>query len=339
MSMSVGMKTFSGYEALFFVLVLIIAMAVPIGADAEGKPLMTQYYETPTLYNPAAAGSGDLIRIRLGGRLQWTGTEDYPKSFMATADMPLTIAGKSFGIGVNAMNLSEGMSRSLTVNLQAGYGFNIGRGKMSAAVNLGYGRERYKGAPDYEEEASESLPTQQAVKLKGNLVDLGAGLFYSMPNFWVGVSGMHLNAPKATLGEIAVTGGDNPADGTETVEVRLRRTAYLMTGGNIPLGSTLLEVMPSMIVRTDFDRIRGELTGRLRYKKLISVGVGYRLKDAVSATVAAEYKGLFIGYSYDYPTSSLSRCSNGSHELVVGYSFKLDMVPKRKNRYKSIRIM
>ena len=57
------------------------------------------------------------------------------------------------------------------------------------------------------------------------------------------------------------------------------------------------------------------------------------------AMIGAEYKGFFIGYSYDYPTSAISKASSGSHEIFAGYSLKLNMSEKNKNKHKSIRIM
>ena len=57
------------------------------------------------------------------------------------------------------------------------------------------------------------------------------------------------------------------------------------------------------------------------------------------ATIAAEVKNFYIGYSYDYATSAIRSASSGSHELFVGYSLKLDMSDKNRNRHKSVRIM
>ena len=94
-----------------------------------------------------------------------------------------------------------------------------------------------------------------------------------------------------------------------------------------------------MLVKSDFDTTRAEITGRVRYKKFITAGVGYRYDDAVVAMIGAEYKGFFIGYSYDYPTSAISKASSGSHEIFAGYSLKLNMSEKNKNKHKSIRIM
>ena len=50
-------------------------------------------------------------------------------------------------------------------------------------------------------------------------------------------------------------------------EFQARRTLYLMTGGNIPISSTLFELMPSAMMATDFRFTRLSLTARLRWKK------------------------------------------------------------------------
>lgn len=112
-----------------------------------------------------------------------------------------------------------------------------------------------------------------------------------------------------------------------------------MAGSNIPIKNTLFEVMPSVLVRSDFTFTRFELTGRVRYKKFLTAGIGYRHDDAVSAILGAEFKGFYIGYSYDYPITAISKASHGSHELVLGYSVKLNLSGKNNNKHKSIRIM
>lgn len=78
---------------------------------------------------------------------------------------------------------------------------------------------------------------------------------------------------------------------------------------------------------------------RATYNKFISFGVGYRYKEAISAMVGAEFKNFFIGYAYDYPMSSISKASSGSHEVVLGYMIKLNFGEKNKNKHRSIRIM
>lgn len=330
------------YPVWVVAIIVTLLGIVPAMARDRDEMLLTQYYEIPSLYNPAAIGITDMIRLRATGRFQDVGVDEYPKSVMFSADMPLNIAGKKLGLGVTASQITGGALRSLSVNLLAGYKFGFAGGELTAGLQLGYGKERFKGSipesMEGKEDVTETAPEEMPmVNLKENVFDLGAGLFFTRPRFWGGVSVAHLNSPVITFGGDDLI--DNTDKNSDKLEVRLNRTAYLMGDGNIPLGNSLLEMMPSVMVKSDFNKIRGAIDGRLRYRRLVSAGLGYRFKDAVVATLAVEYKGFFLGYSFDYPVSSGTDKSHGSHEIVAGYGFKLNFSPKHKNKYKSIRIM
>ena len=71
---------------------------------------------------------------------------------------------------------------------------------------------------------------------------------------------------------------------------------------------------------------------------LLYYGVG-SFEFAISAMLAVEIKNFFVGYSYDYAISDISKVSNGSHEIFAGYKLKLNLGDKNKNKHKSIRIM
>ncbi len=94
-----------------------------------------------------------------------------------------------------------------------------------------------------------------------------------------------------------------------------------------------------MLVKSDFAFTTAEINARVRYNKFLTFGVGYRWNDAVIATIAAEYKNFFIGYSYDYATTAIAKASSGSHEVFAGYSLKLNLGDKNRNKHKSIRYM
>ncbi len=94
-----------------------------------------------------------------------------------------------------------------------------------------------------------------------------------------------------------------------------------------------------MLVRSDFSYTGGIVTARARYRKMFSFGIGYRWDDAIVATVAVEFKNFFLGYSYDYTTSAIRQASSGSHEILAGYSLKLDLGDKNTHRQKSVRFM
>lgn len=339
-------------SALLRTIALVAATVLSVAElRAQTDAQLSQYYEVRSYYNPAAIGLTDNINIRAGSRLQWIGIDNAPKTFLASADMPVKIFNKRIGLGLTANSSSEGLFRNLSVNLQAGYKFRLFKGTMTAAVQLGFANEVFRGSDvfipdgdDFHEDGDDAIPRTD---VSGNAFDVGAGVFWSHPRVWVGISGTHLTSPTITFsddtqGGAGSTVGGGSAEGGDSqkrYEFQLRRTLYFMAGGNIPIKNTLFEVMPSLMVKSDFTFTRAELNGRVRWKKLFTFGVGYRYDDAVIATLAAEYKGFFIGYSYDYPLSAISKASSGSHEIIAGYSLKLNLSEKNKNKHKSIRIM
>ena len=321
---------------------LIVQGLVAIEVAAQTDQQYTQYYEVPSLYNPAAIGNVDGIRIRAGGRLQWVGIDNAPTGFVATGDMPVKIGKKRIGVGLVAMQESAGLFRNMTVGVQGAYKQKLFKGELSAAIQIGFANEVFKGSKvdlpdddDYHEGQDEAIPTTD---ISGNALDLAVGVTYTHRWFWAGVSCTHLNSPTITFQDDSRTASSTTSN-TKNYEFQLRRTLYFMAGSNIPIKNTLFEVMPSMLVKSDFTFTRVEVNGRLRYKKFLTAGLGYRYDDAVSAMLGAEFKGFYIAYSYDYPLSAIAKASSGSHELLLGYTVKLNMSGKNNNKHKSIRIM
>lgn len=323
----------------------ILILLASFSGYTQTDPLFTQYYELPSYYNPASIGNTDNIRIRAGSRLQWLGIEGAPLTFMGVADMPVKLGTKRAGVGVMLQQESIGLYRNLNANVQAGYKFKAFKGVFTAAVSVGLVDRTFKGSEvylpdddDFHESFDDAIPTTD---VHGTALDLGVGLEYVHPKFWAGVSYTHLNSPTVTF----TTDGGGSDAGASTGESELNyefqspATLYFIAGSNIPIKNTLFEVIPSVMVASDFTFTTGQVTGRVRYNKFLSAGVGYRYNDAVSLVLAAEIKGFYIGYSYDYPVSKVSLASSGSHELFAGYSLKLNLGDKNKNKHKSIRIM
>lgn len=337
-------------QTTIYILVLLSALLAGsrFTAIAQTDQQFTQYFEVPSVYNPAAIGNLDRIRIRAGGRLQWVGIDNAPKNFLLTGDMPLKLFGKRFGVGLVAQQESAGLFRNLSVSAQVAYKQKLFKGELTAALQIGFANEVFKGSEvfipdddDYHDSKDEAIPETD---VSGNALDLGAGVYYLHKWFWAGVSCTHLNSPTITFsddnGSLSGSGSTgSTGESAKNYEFQLRRTLYFMAGSNIPIKNTLFEVMPSVLVRSDFTFTRFELTGRVRYKKFLTAGIGYRHDDAVSAILGAEFKGFYIGYSYDYPITAISKASHGSHELVLGYSVKLNLSGKNNNKHKSIRIM
>ncbi len=314
---------------------LLLALLLPGRMEAQVDAQFTQYFEVPSYYNAAAIGTSDFIRLRGGSRLQWVGIPKAPKTFLITGDMPLKILGKRLGVGLVMQQESMGLYKNMTIGAQAAYKLKLFKGELGIGLQLGFIDESFKGSEvvlpdgdDYHQGTDEGIPTND---VHGTSFDLGLGVWYTHRYFWAGLSATHVNEPSITMS----TDGN---DGKE-YEFKAGRVVYFMAGGNIPIKNTLFEIQPSLLVKSDFTFTTGEVTARVRYNKFITAGLGYRINDAVSLMLGAEFKNFYLGYSYDYATSAISKASNGSHEIWAGYRLKLDLGEKNKHKHKSIRIM
>ena len=309
-----------------------------IKAKAQDELMLTQHWAIPTFYNPANTGNTDFLRIRGAARLQWLGIENAPKSFVGAADTPFKIGSKRIGVGATAMHESLGLFSNLNIALQVSYKFRIGKGFLSVGVQPAYFNSKFKGSEvilpdndDYHQGSDTSIPTQD---LSGNHFDLSAGVSFTHKYFTVGVSCMHVLSPKVNL---SLEGTES--NETQQYQTELPRQIYLIADGNIPLKNTLFELQPSLLLTTNLTGFTGEVAMRSTFNKFLTFGVAYRWQDAIGVTIGGEYKNFFLGYAYEYPLSGINKASSGSHEIVAGYSLKLDFSGQNKHKHRSIRIM
>lgn len=323
----------SGVRSIIFSVVATVATATAV---AQTDMQFTQYWAVQNYYNPGAIGTTDNIQIKLGSRLQWVGIKKAPMSFNALADMPFKFVGNRFAVGVNISQQTMGLYKQLNATAQIGWRKKMLKGELGVGLQVGIINETFSGSEvyipsgdDFHQTTDDAIPRQD---IAGTGFDLAVGLHYRHKYFWVGVSATHINEANINL-------KTENADETNLYEVKAGRTMYFMAGGNIPVKGTLLEMQPSVFFKTDTKYFQGEATARVRYNKFISGGVAYRWKDAVSLLLGAEFKNVYLGYSFDYPVSSISKATHGSHEIWLGYNLKLNMQDKNKNKHKSIRIM
>ena len=315
-------------------LVAIIA-ATPQMANAQVDAQLTQYWALPSYYNPSSIGNVDYIHITAGSKLQWLGIKHAPMDFFAMADMPFKFLGKRWGTGIILQQENVGLFRSQTVAAQLAWKKKMLGGTLSVGFQIGLLNQTFRGDSvripendDAHTSADDAIPKGVVT---GRAADMAAGFSFTHKWFWLAASATHFTSPT-----INMKAGENEED---LYQFDTGRYFYLMAGSNIPIKNTLFEIQPSVLVKTDTKLWQGEATLRVRYNKFLSGGVAYRHKDAVSAMIGAEFKNVFVGYAYDYPISSISKATHGSHELILNYNVKLNLGEVNKNKHKSIRIM
>jgi len=323
------------------IIAVAFLLTAALAASGQTEPNLTQYFQAPSYINPAEAGATDLLRIRGGARMQWLGIDGAPRDFMASADVPFRLLGRRYGGGVTMFQESIGLYKTFSINGQLSARQKIGKGYLTVGVQFGYLTQSFKGSEveipdgdDYHDSNDEAIPT---VDVEGNHFDMAVGVGYTHRWFTVGVACSHLLSPSIKMQREGQQGSGSTDE--QYFEFNFRRNLYFVATSNIPIKNTLFEVLPSMMLRTDLNGFQADITARVRWKKFLTAGLGYRTDDAVSVMLEGEYKGIKLGYSYDYSTSAIMRASSGSHEMWVGYSLKLNFGEKNRNRHKSIRVM
>ncbi len=313
-----------------YLLIAFLLFVLPISAQFESQ--ISQYMLNMPSFNPAAVGENGMINVSGQHRIQWVGVPGAPQSTFFSINTPFKMGEKvDHGLGIKFLNDKIGAFNSQAAHFQYAFKRKIGKGKLSAGVdvgfvNVGFVHDSIKNAnvnADYYDFLGDAaIPKADDT---GISFDLTAGLFYSAPKYYLGVSYVHLNTPKITLNE-------------ERTKFDVRGVLYFTGGYDFVFKDPKWKIRSSSLVKSDFITWQAELTGRLMYDERFWGGLSYRFQDAAVVLAGINVmNGMQIGYAYDLPVGKMLGPSSGSHEVFLSYSFLFDM--GKKNSYKSIRIL
>jgi len=313
-------------------IVLILLAMCAARMLAQFDPQIGQYMYMPTAYNPAAVGEGDLMKVAGLHRMQFVGISNAPMSTYFYFGSPFVIGKTRHGVGVRFLNDKYGLFFNQTFHLQYAYRQKLGKGYLSAGVDLGFVSVGFKGDSvnldklgdsEFHVSGDQAIPTS---KESGMAFDLGVGVYYTCPTWYAGISYSHATQPSVRWGDYAT--------------VTLIGTMYIHGGYNWQLKHYRDFVMkPSIMVMTDFSSWDINLCWMTEYKERYRWGLSYRIAGNVGILLGMDIvSGLSLGYTYELPTSKLLLESYGSHEIYLAYGFNI-LRPKRTNKYKSVRYL
>lgn len=316
--------------------IVLFGLLAVMTASAQFDPQMGQYMYLPTAYNPAAVGEGDLMKVAGMHRMQYVDISNAPMSTWFSFSSPFVIGKTSHGAGVRFLNDRYGLFTTQSLYAQYAYRQKLGKGYLSVGVDLGFVNVGFKGdsvnlsqmGDEYHDANDQAIPVGDKSGMK---FDMGLGIYYSTPTWWVGASYSHLTQPKVDWSD--------GASGVEQV-VTLTGTMYVAGGYHFRLKNYREWVLtPSAMVMTDFASWDVNLTLMCDYKDRYRWGLGYRIMGSVDILLGIDIiSGLQLGYSCELPTNKLLLESYGSHEIYLAYGFDI-LKPKRTNKYKSIRYL
>jgi len=310
--------------------VFFLLFCITTGVYGQFDPMFSQNMFNPMMGNPGYAGNSGKMNVVLMNRNQWTGIEGAPVTTVAGADGAFRLFGKNIGLGLEVMNDEIGFFNNLMVRSSFARRYLIGEGELGVGVSVGLISQTFDGTAtyipgdsEYHEENDPLVPNEE---VSGFAPDFGMGAFYQAPKWYGGIGIQHLFEPKPNF--------------QEDLYVYINRSLFVTGGYTFDFEERNYNLVPSVYFRQGGGSWQADFNINIHLSGSYWAGMTYRYQDAIVLLAGIELRnGIRAGYSYDITTSRLSRAgSNGSHEVVIGYSFDLN-IDKQKKRYKSVRFL
>ena len=272
--------------------------------------------------NPGFAGSNGNICATAINRQQWLGFDGAPQTTILSVDAAVAPFGINSGVGLNIVNDQLGVASNFKAGGTYAYRFPLLRGELGIGTELGIINKSIDGDFNPLEDGDATIP-----KNKDNDInfDMSLGAFYKDEKLYAGISVSHINQANFELNGNTVASS--------------QRHYFFAAGYNFNTPVSLLELKPSLFVKSDGRSHQINLNANVLYNKKFWGGISYRWEDAIIGILGIElFNGIKIGYSYDLNISKLSNYNQGTHEVMIGYCFNLGFEQKTEN-YNSVRFL
>lgn len=274
---------------------------------AQQDPLYTQYMFNTLAFNPAYAGSADVMTVLALSRHQWVGFDGAPSTQTLVAHTPLR--SQNMALGLTVLNDKVGPMRQSGVF--ADYAYRIRTGEDH---RLAFG---LKGGFNIMQADIASLSTVEVdpanANIQGSLMpNFGFGMFWHAPRAYVGVS-----VPKLLENSF------NPEGGNVLVSAQEERHFFLVGGYVLDLNSDL-KFKPSTMVRVvNGAPLSVDLSANFLMRDRIWFGAMYRVGNALGFLGQYQINDQFrVGYAFDLTTTRLGAYNAGTHEIMLNYDLR-----------------
>jgi type IX secretion system PorP/SprF family membrane protein len=289
-------------KLLFLALSIVSISGISYG---QQDPQFSQNMFNKLYTNPAYAGSSDGICGTLIYRNQWSGFDGAPKTGVFGLDAPVNFLHGGLGLSILAAD-ELGFENTFAVKLAYAFRFNIGQGNLALGIDAGFLQKSIDGDFKFNDPNDPIIPTSEVT---GNIFpDLGAGIYYNSDKLYLGASTSHLLESEVDYGDFTT---------------KMARH-YYFTGGYRIEFSPSLSLTPSFHVKNVADQTQVDINANLHFNNRFWIGGSYRLEDAIVIMAGLNITpNLRLGYAYDLTTSDLKDYSNGTHEIMLGYCYKI----------------
>lgn len=302
---------------------LILIALIVLGLNqlyAQQEAAYTHYMYNTLVVNPAYAGSRDALTFTALGRFQWVGFKGAPTTQTFTVHTP--IAKKNIGLGLSLMNDKIGPTNNTSLNVDFAYRLKLSdKARLSFGINGGFNSFSANVNSLTLADPNDASFMQN---MRGKMLpSLGAGIYFQLPNFYVGAS-----VPSILENNLFATGNSNAMD------VSKERRHYYFIAGAVFAISPSVKFKPTVLAKLVQNApFQIDVTGTFMLRELIDLGIMYRTGDGVGALVGVHVSKQFLfGYSFDWSTGvRTGKFNGGSHEIMLRYDLLFNNDEKIKS--------
>ena len=321
-------------KSIFSIFTLVFCFAL----TAQQIPQYSQFQRNQFMINPAAAGVYDFVDVTLGGRWQWLGVADAPKTSYLAVSVPLNFKPKYYNPGIRTSSESLKNPEIKTGKLKHTVGAQVLADQygafrklafsgtyalhlpISKKINLSFGIKAGLSNNAFLADKAQVLnimnPSLTYTDATYNnymsnqsnryIMDMASGLYLYGKRGFIGISADQLTKDLVQFGS-----------GTANFNSQMHYNA--IAGYKIKTGENW-SVTPSVFLKYMRPApISIDVNLQMEYKEWLWFGFGYRHTDALIGMLGMNISKRFkFGYSYDFSLSKFNNYTSGGHELTLG---------------------
>lgn len=292
-----------------YTLVILFLLLLNPLLKGQLQPLVDLYEMDGLAVNPAYAGSQEALSITTSSRIQWIGFEGAPRTISLAAHTPMR--NKKTNLGLLLLNDQLGSKNETGAMLNYAYRMKLKNGKLSLGMAAGLSNLNTDLAKVRFTDTGDDLI--QVSARRATLPEFSLGAYYYSKRFYLGVS-----MP------LFLTQFNTSGSGNYRPVFNLATSNYMASAGYVWRISENLDILPSVMLRSNpVNSTQLDIHCKFIIKQRFWIGSSIRTNGNLSALIQFQANPQFrIGYAYSYELSPLSSYQQGTHEIILRYSFR-----------------
>lgn len=282
-------------------------MFLSFATYAQQDAQFTQYMYNTIIVNPAYAGSRQTMSIFALHRAQWVGLDGAPVTNSFSINTPINES--KIGLGLSIVNDKIGPSVennialdfSYTIPVSEKYKMSFGLKASANLLNIDFTKLDYQGGQIFEDNIDNKFSP-----------NIGVGFYFHSDNSYIGISAPNL---------IETVHFDKSANSSATSHIATEKINYYLIAGYVFELSPSLKLKPALMTKyVEGAPLQVDVSANFMFNEKFVLGAAYRWSAAMSAMAGFQASdSWFIGYSYDFDTTTLANYNSGSHEIFLRY--------------------